>query len=255
MKARAIGRDADRADGQCLGGERVHIGDLTRGCLALVCFVAHDPQPQRSVADVAGVVQTDALVLERLQVLVEGGERPLDAFVQRCRAHVLDALERVDDDGSVLGLARRERESAVPADDCRDALVRRWRERRIPQHLGVVVGMNVNETGHDVTARRVDDRRSAERARRSDRHDDVVDHADIGPVRAPHSGSVHDYPVRDHDIEHHQLRPPARCPEYVAYRTCRHHDRSRGAFAKLSFSGGGRTRRGRDRDLDRVVPS
>ena len=59
--------------------------------------------------------------------------------------HVLDVLQRADEQLAVLGPDRRDREAAVAGDDRRDAVPARRRERRVPEHLGVVVGVDVDE--------------------------------------------------------------------------------------------------------------
>ena len=56
----------------------------------------------------------------------------------------------------VLGTRRRDREAAVAGDDGGDAVVRRRPQRRIPEHLRVVVRVDVDEAGRDRAARRVE---------------------------------------------------------------------------------------------------
>ena len=66
---------------------------------------------------------------------------------------------------AVLGARRRDREAAVAGDDRRDAVPARRREPRIPEHLRVVVGVDVEEAGRHVTTawRRSPCRRRARR--------------------------------------------------------------------------------------------
>ena len=56
----------------------------------------------------------------------------------------------------VLGPGRRDREAAVAGHHGGDAVVRRRPQRRIPEHLRVVVGVDVDEAGRDRATRRVE---------------------------------------------------------------------------------------------------
>ena len=70
--------------------------------------------------------------------------------------HVLDVLERAHDHVVVLGAGRRDREAAVAGDDGGDAVVRRRPERGVPEHLRVVVRVDVDEAGRHRASRRVE---------------------------------------------------------------------------------------------------
>ena len=150
-------RCVDREAGGEAGGARLHrlaqdglhLRDLVVGGGALVRVVAHHEQPQRGVADVRGEVQRGAAPLDRREVLGEGREVPRDARAERLDVHVLDVLERAGDDVAVLGPRRRDREAAVAGDDGGDAVEARRRERRVPEHLRVVVRVDVDEPGRD----------------------------------------------------------------------------------------------------------
>ena len=103
---------------------------------------------------------------------------------ERRRVHVLDVLERAHDRVAVLGPRRRDREAAVAGDDGGDAVVRRRPQRRIPEHLRVVVRVDVDEAGRDRAARRVELALAAEV--RADLGDHAVGDRDVGdaPGRA-----------------------------------------------------------------------
>ena len=77
------------------------------------------------------------------------GEVPRDARGERGDVHVLDVLERAGDELVVLGARRRDREPAVAGDHGGDAVEARRRERGIPEHLRVVVRVDVDEAGRD----------------------------------------------------------------------------------------------------------
>ena len=102
------------------------------------------------MADVGGEVEHRAVPLDGGEVLGEGLEVPRDAGGERRRVHVLDLLQRVGDELAVLGPGRGDGEPAVAGDDGGDAVEARRGERRVPEHLGVVVGVDVDEAGgHD----------------------------------------------------------------------------------------------------------
>ena len=66
---------------------------------ALGRFLAHDVEPQRRVAEQGGDVDRRAALLQRVEILREGLERPViaQARLERVEAHALDLLERLHD--------------------------------------------------------------------------------------------------------------------------------------------------------------
>ena len=159
------------------------------------------PEPALEAVEVVG----EALPVPR--EVTQGVDR--DAFDHRHHPH------------HVFGVTRREgrdREAAVAAHDGGDAVRRRGARRRVPQELGVVVRVDVDEAGcHDQA---VGVERAAgglvDRAIPPDRHDATVPHTDIGaePGRA---GAVDDGPPADQHVQHGYVssRPvgarPRRC--------------------------------------------
>ena len=126
--------------------------DLVRIGGATDSFVAHDIDAQRRVADVRGEVQQRAPSTNRVEVLAERFELPRDAGVEGGRIHVLDLFHGARDEVAIGGASGSDREAAVTRDHRGDAVVARWCERRIPEHLSVVVRVNVDETrGHHAT--------------------------------------------------------------------------------------------------------
>ncbi len=71
-------------------------------------------------------------------------------------AHALDLLEGADDEVAVRGQGRGHAEAAVADDHGGDAVPRRHGEHAVPQDLGVVVGVDVDEAGGDDAAGGVD---------------------------------------------------------------------------------------------------
>ena len=95
--------------------------------------------------------------VERGEVLGEGLEAPVDALVERLDRHALDVLEGAHDGVTVLGAGRGHAEPAVAHDHAGDAVPARGREVAVPEDLGVVVRVDVDEAGRQHQAVEVDD--------------------------------------------------------------------------------------------------
>ena len=106
--------------------------------------------------DVGGVVEHRPAPFDRREVFREGLEVPGNAFQQTRGIHVLDLLEGQRDRLAVGGVGRCDREAAVAGHDRRHAVEARRRESRIPEDLGVVVRMDVDEAGSHDGARGVE---------------------------------------------------------------------------------------------------
>ena len=153
---REAAREPGRARRDRVPHELAHALDLIGVRDPLVGRVAHDVEPQRRMPDVRGEVHDGATPVDGGEVLGKGLELPCDARHQRGRVHVFHVLERSDDGVVVLGTRGRDREAAVARDDGRHAVVRRRPQRRVPEHLRVVVGVDVDEARRDRAARRVE---------------------------------------------------------------------------------------------------
>ena len=140
--------------------------------------------------------------LDRVEILGKCLETPFDALGQSSWIDVLCPLEVPHDQSSLVGPHRGQRESAV-AHHCRgDAVPARTASRGIPEHLGVHMGMPVDETrrhnvalGIDLDATTFGDP--------PDRGDAIAHHANIGSV-GPKSRAINDCPASDHDVVGHQ---------------------------------------------------
>src|SRR5262249_18499447 len=152
---------------------------------ALGRLLAQDLQPYRRVADQRADVDRRAARLERVQELGEALERPLppDAGEERLQGHALDALPRAQDELTVCRPGRRDAQAAVAHHQRRDAVPGRDRQHAIPEHLGVVVRVDVDEAGSDDGALGVDGARGAA-GHVADRRDATVAHGDVAaPAR------------------------------------------------------------------------
>ena len=100
------------------------------------------------------------------QVLGEGLEGPVDALDQGVEGHALDVLQRAGDGLAVLGAGRGDPEPAVADDHAGHAVPARRRQVRVPQDLGVVVGVDVDEARGPARGRRDRPPRPRRRRRR-----------------------------------------------------------------------------------------
>ncbi len=140
------GRQAERAGGERLGEQTLHGGEVYLARVVPRGGRAHDGPSQRRVAHQEAGVDAEP-TFEPVEERAEG--RPVD------RAPGPEGAERdALDDGHharhVVGISvgdRGQRESAVPGDDRGDAVERRRAGVRVPEELGVVVGVDVDETG------------------------------------------------------------------------------------------------------------
>ena len=119
-------------------------------------FVARSPITTRRIVEwptrKPGVGRERAV--DAVEVLAEAPPVPRHAFGERGERHALDPRQHAHQVVAVLGSERRDREAAVAADHRRDAVQRRRRQRRVPEHLRVVVRVDVDEAGRDDLARR-----------------------------------------------------------------------------------------------------
>ena len=153
------GREAQCARVHRLRDEAAHRRHFVRAGVALrSCFAEHVGS-QRRVADQCADVDGGAACGQRIEVLGKGLERPLGAKPRlECRhRHALHVLERADDDVAVRGTGRGDREAAVAHDDGRDTVPRGDGQHAIPDDLGIVMGVDVDEARRDRLATGIDD--------------------------------------------------------------------------------------------------
>ena len=103
---------------------------------------------------------------------------------------------------AVLRAGRRDREAAVARDHGGHAVVRRRPQRRIPEHLRVVVGVDVDEAGCNRAARSVELVLAAQVG--PDLADHTVGDRDVGDATG-RAASVEDRTAADDDVSRHRI--------------------------------------------------
>ncbi len=196
----------------CLDGhvdDPAHLLQLGPGGGTLVGIVAHHEQAHRGVTDIAAVVQADSVALHRIEVVGERLEAiPRHTRLEGVEAHVLDVLQRAGDQlDAGRPLDRRDGEAAVAGNHRRDTVERGGREIGVPEDLGVVVGVDVDEAGGDHVTRSVELALSTDGV--VDRDDPSARYTDIGHESGP-TGAVDDRPPANRQISRrvrHRIPP------------------------------------------------
>ena len=145
--------------------------------------------------------------LDRVEELGEAHPVPRHAGLHRGEGDRFDAGHREHRPLALVGAHRSEAEAAVADGRRRDPVPPGERAVRVPEHLGVVVGMEIDEAGGDVQALRVQDLARIVRRNASDRGDDPVLDSDVRAIPR-HAGSIEDSAVADEPIKGRHGRPP-----------------------------------------------
>ena len=198
VEAGSIGREAQGPSPYGLGHDRSHGGDLVIGGRSLVGGVAHDVEPDRGMTDVTAEVDQRAPAADRLEVLGIGLEVPDHAGFEGGHAHVFDLVEGSKQRGPVLGPGGCDAVAAVPGDDAGHPVPTGGGQRRVPEDLGVVVGVDVEKARGYQPPRRID--------LRIGRHltGDLHHHAARDAYVCPHGRTAG--PIDDHAPSNSQLR-------------------------------------------------
>ncbi len=111
--------------------------------------LAHDMAADGAVAHQERRVDGEVAV-EPVEILAVAGPVPRHPLLERSERHPLDLLHHASQVVDVLGMDRRQGEPAVAGDDAGHAVEVRRRRPGVPEQLGVVVGVGIDETGaHD----------------------------------------------------------------------------------------------------------
>ena len=149
------GRKPERPLSQGSVQRRLHGIEVRRARRAADGALAHDQPTQRRVPDEEARVDRDAAV-QVAEPLPEGGPVPGEAGAQRGERHAFDPRHHPGDVVGVLRRQRRQREPAIAAQHRRHAVQRGRARIGVPEELGVVVGVQVNEAGGHEHAAGVD---------------------------------------------------------------------------------------------------
>jgi hypothetical protein len=144
----ARGGDAESPGADRLGGQAAHFGQIVRGRRFLPgAALAHDKDPQGGVRQLGGDVDIQRALVEGVEVLREGLPVPRQTLGHHHLGDVLDPFHQLDQHLMLLGPAGGEADAAVAHDHRGDPVV---------GGLAVVVGVDVDESGGDQLAGRVD---------------------------------------------------------------------------------------------------
>jgi hypothetical protein len=209
---RDTGGEAHSTLAQGLREQGLHGFELGRRRLFPNRARSHDGAAHRGVAHHEAGIDRDAAI-EPAEVVAEGLPIPGHALAQALDGHALDPGEHGHEVVRGLLGERRDAEPAVATEDGRHAVVAGGRERAVPEHLGVVVGMGVDEAradhavaGIDGLSRVLVDVSDGDDASRSDPH----------VCRASgRSGSVDHRSAANEDVEHGDLPCAGSFPEYT----------------------------------------
>ena len=203
MSQQPVGGHAEGAGAHALAHQPRHLRQfVVRGLDILGATFTHHVGAERAVRDLGDHVHDPWLAVDRVEVLGEGLPLPLHAGRHRDRRNVLDRIHQVEQPVPVLRFDWREADAAVAHDDRRHAVPARRREVRVPGHLGVEVGVDVDPARDDQLALGID-----LPARLSDA---VADGGDRGAVDGDvtvelgGAGAVDDAAVTDCDVVHGQ---------------------------------------------------
>ena len=154
------GGEAHRAGADSAPHDLAHLGDLAFVGRPFHGFLAHHVQPRRRMPDERADVDRRAAFFDRVEVLLEGLERPFVAQprLQRVEAHPFDFLERAHDESAMLGARRRDAEAAIAHHHRGHAVPWRYGHHAVPQDLRIVVRVDIDEAGGDHAAARLDRR-------------------------------------------------------------------------------------------------
>ena len=190
-------RQPERTVGQRRTEQRGHLVDLLGRRLAADRVVAHRRQPNRRVADQEAGVDGRAPVEPR-QPVAERRPLPVKAGAQRVERHALDPRQHPREVVLLVGPRGRQREAAVAAEHRGDAVLHRRARGRVPEQLGVVVRVQVDEARRERLPLCVNGFRGLF-VDVADGDDPPVTHADVAATGG-RAGAVDDLSVADQQI-------------------------------------------------------
>lgn len=149
MVERIGGAEADRALSHRLGDKALHLGQFGGGCLfAHRCVVAHDSCAHGGMPDQYREVRVRAATANGVEIIAERLELPIDPGAQRINVHALDDRQIAHDQVAQMRRARHDAEPAISHHRRGDAERGRGGQGRVPGHLRVVMGVQVDDARH-----------------------------------------------------------------------------------------------------------
>ena len=203
VEGSAAGREPERPGQQGLLDEGTHLGDVGSGRRFVGrAPVAHHEAAQWAVTDLGADVDHPGHAFECVEVFGIALPLPRDSLGHRAAGNVFDSLHQGDQPVVPIGGGGGKADTAIAHHDGGDAVPTRRCHPRIPGGLGVVVGVNVDETGCHQAPGGVDlavGERSA--ASRFDGRDPafVHDHVAVAGGRA---SAIDDGAIADHQVMH-----------------------------------------------------
>ena len=167
-----------------------------------------DPDEERPDRDVGQEVDGLRRVLDRIEELGEGHPVPGHPLLHRREGDGLDPGHRQHRPLALLGTHRSEAEAAVADDRGGDPVPPGQGAVRVPEDLGVVVGVEVDEARGDVETLRVDDLPRLARRNSPDLGDEPVPDPDVRTIPR-HPGPVEHGPAANDPIKGRHVFPPS----------------------------------------------
>ena len=210
MAGAARGRKADGAGAHGLLREPRHRGEFVLARLAVEGALSHDIGAQRGMSHIAGVVERLGRGVDGVEIFGIALPRPVDAGKHRLAGDVFRAFEIPEHVVGFRLAARRQGEAAIAHHCGGDTVVAGTTAERIPERLGVHVGVTVDEARRDDHTLGVYGPASGF-GDAPDARDAPAGNADIGAV-AREPRTVDHHTVRDHDIVRHCPTSPGGAP-------------------------------------------
>ena len=133
-------------------GDTLHPHNFFGGRFVLKGTLAHHVGAKRGVTDVTGIVDAFGQLVNHVQELRERLPAPVDPGQHGVPGQVFSTFEIPEHQVGVFLLAGREGKAAVAHHNACHAVVARTRANRIPEDLGVHVGVTIYKPGgHNMT--------------------------------------------------------------------------------------------------------
>ncbi len=212
VRQRSRGGEAQRTGLARLLNQPAHDRDVLRcGGLVARAALSHRVGAHRAVRDLAAVVDGQFTPADHVEVFRVGFPAPGDALRQRGTGDVLDALHQGDQPVLGTGPDWCESDPAVAGYHRCHTVIRRRFQNVVPADLAVVVSVDIDETGSDDHACRLDRlgrgpfQRSVTGAAPAHFHDHAAGDADVAD-EALGAGAVDDGAAENLQIEHQVSR-------------------------------------------------